>query len=169
MLGRQRETIKARTSMSVPFKGIWMRAYPIIGCLHPSCYHRGQGYPVEIPINSAGKQQRGVGLQGRGRVGECVFWTGRPCLYFKISLTVQQVHQIGRFTFQAPADHIGLHQMQQFHRQLKGEASLALSWWSSQVKHQHKHNQVEKIFFWFRSSITELWGSMYLLWQLFYK
>lgn len=64
MLGRQRETIKARTSVSVPFKGIWMRAYPIIGCLHPSCYHRGQGYPTEIPINSTGKQQRGVEMEG---------------------------------------------------------------------------------------------------------
>lgn len=102
-----------------------------------------------LSCRDSNKQCRQAAAARGGAGGErksewvCVFWTGRPRLYFKISLTIQQVHQIGRFTFQAPADYIGLHQMQQFHRQLKGEASLTLSWWSSQAKHQHKHNLVE--------------------------
>lgn len=41
MLDRGKEIIKARTSVSILVKGMWMRAYPIIGCLHLSCYPRG--------------------------------------------------------------------------------------------------------------------------------
>lgn len=103
MLGREREIIKARTSVSIPVKGIWMRAYPIIGCLHLSCYPWGQSYPTEHgeDFNKPHISSR----EGAGWRGGAVCVVGlvgcRSCLHFQKALTGRQVHHIGRFTFQS--------------------------------------------------------------------
>lgn len=81
-----------------------MRAYPIIGCLHLSCYPRGRGYPIEQggDFNKLHRQAAGRGCgggAGQGR-GECMCVEGSCRLHFQKPPSGRQVHQIGRFTFQ---------------------------------------------------------------------
>ena len=128
---RERGIIKARACASIAVTGIWMRAYPIIGCLHLSCYPRGRGYPIEQggDFNKPQRQAAGRGGGGgRGR-GVCV----RVCVVF-IS---RRLWPVGRFIrlyglhFRPTLEYIGLHKTQQFHRQLKGESSITFSWWAN--------------------------------------
>lgn len=72
-LSREKGIIKARTFVSILVKGIWMRAYPIIGCLHLSCYPRGQGYPIAQGGDFTKPHRQAAGRGGyRGAGQRCV-------------------------------------------------------------------------------------------------